>query len=133
MPFNVLNYDCGNFLFGKRFYHTFNCLALLLGFRNRIGENSLSYENSYHSIPTFRDLKIYPLYYNLTHLVCQHARNSGILSVFGLLDLVTDGTIDRDNYRKCNSAFTHFKMTKKKYLTFWSMVPGMLLKYHINF
>lgn len=73
MLFGVFNYDCRNFLFGKRFYYIFIfiCLTLLLGFRYRVGGDSLSYEDSYGSMPTFRDLKLYGLYYNPTLLAYQ--------------------------------------------------------------
>lgn len=71
--FGVLHYDYRNFIFGKKFYYVFIfiCLTLLLGFRYRVGGDSLSYEDSYGTMPTFRDLKLYGLYYNPTLLAYQ--------------------------------------------------------------
>lgn len=64
--FGVLHFDFRNSSSSKKLYYIFIfiCLTLLLGFRYRVGGDSLSYEDVYPIMPTFRDIKLYGHYYS---------------------------------------------------------------------
>lgn len=69
----VVQYDFKNVIFGRKFYYifVFICLTLMLGFRYRVGGDSLTYEDSYENMPTFRDILLYGHYYSPTLMAYQ--------------------------------------------------------------
>lgn len=70
---------------------------------------------------------------NISHLVYQHARNSGLLSVFSLLGLVANKNINSDSYTKYNSLFMHFNMTEKVLVKIFVNAPKDVIRILYNF
>lgn len=64
MLFGFFHYDVRNKTLGKEFYYSliFISLTLMLGFRYRVGGDSLAYEGAYPAMPTFSDIFKYGLY-----------------------------------------------------------------------
>lgn len=71
--FGVIHFDYRNLVAGKKAFYIFIfiILTLLLAFRYRVGGDSLTYEDIYSSMPNFRDIKLYGLYYKPSLFVYQ--------------------------------------------------------------